>query len=67
MSKPAIPGVFKALQNGLLRRILHTTRGNIRVPRATQWTVLVQTLYMSKPVIALVLEVLSNGLLWYIL
>ena len=43
------------------------TCDNVRVQSATQWTALVHTLHMPKPVITFVFKVLRNGLLRYIL
>ena len=43
------------------------TCDNVRVQSATQWTVSVHTLNMSKPVIAFVFKVPRNGLLQYML
>ena len=43
------------------------TCDNVRVQSATQWTVSVHTLHMSKPVVTFVFKVLRNGLLRYIL
>ena len=42
------------------------TCDNVRVQSATQWTVSVHTLHMSKPVLTFVFKVLRNGLLRYI-